>query len=64
MKLDQDLCLNLLYELDPRVRCAFGNVYSHLATHCCSGILLSFYISPPLSSHCFPGIEDIYIDLI
>ena len=26
MKFDQDLCLNLWYELDPRVRCAFGNV--------------------------------------
>ena len=26
MKLDQDLCLNLWYELDPRVRCAFGRV--------------------------------------
>ena len=22
----QDLCLNLRYELNPRVRCAFGNV--------------------------------------
>ena len=29
MKFDQDLCLNLWYELNPRVRCAFGNV-SHL----------------------------------
>jgi hypothetical protein len=37
MKFDQDLCLNLLYdfkkslwqdELNPRVRCAFGNVSS------------------------------------
>ena len=36
MKCDQDLCLNLCYdlkkllwqdELNPRVRCAFGNVY-------------------------------------
>ena len=26
MKFDQDLCLNLWYELNPRVRCAFGNV--------------------------------------
>ena len=37
MKSDQDLCLNLRYdlknllwqdELNPRVRCAFGNVFS------------------------------------
>ena len=29
MKLfDQDLCNNLRYELNPRVRCAFGNVSS------------------------------------
>ena len=27
MKFDQDLCLNLWYKLNPRVRCAFGNVY-------------------------------------
>ena len=27
MKFDQDLCLILLYELNPRVRCAFGNVF-------------------------------------
>ena len=27
MKFDQDLCLNLWYELNPRVRCAFGNVF-------------------------------------
>ena len=26
MKFDQYLCLNLWYELNPRVRCAFGNV--------------------------------------
>ena len=26
MKFDQDLFLNLWYELKPRVRCAFGNV--------------------------------------
>ena len=26
MKYDQDLCLNLRYKLNPRVRCAFGNV--------------------------------------
>ena len=26
MKFDQDLCLNSWYELNPRVRCAFGNV--------------------------------------
>ena len=31
MKFDQDLCLKLWYELNPRVRCAFGNVYyNHL----------------------------------
>ena len=28
MKFDQDLCLKLWYELNPRVRCAFGNVSS------------------------------------
>ena len=28
LKLIQDLCLNLWYELNPRVRCAFGNVYN------------------------------------
>ena len=27
MKFYQDLCLNLWYELNPRVRYAFGNVY-------------------------------------
>ena len=27
MTFDQDLCLNLWYELNPRVRCAFGNVF-------------------------------------
>ena len=26
MKFDQDLCKNLWYELNPRIRCAFGNV--------------------------------------
>ena len=37
MKFDQDLCLNLWYELNPRVRCAFGNVYNYhfcLQPHC------------------------------
>ena len=38
MECDQDLCLNFWYdfkkslwqdELNPRVRCAFGNVYIH-----------------------------------
>ena len=29
MKIDQDLCRNLWYELNPRVRCAFGNVCEH-----------------------------------
>jgi len=28
MKFDQDLCLNLWYELNPRVRCAFGNIFN------------------------------------
>ena len=32
MKFDQDLCLNLRYELNPRVRCAFGNVSIHTST--------------------------------
>ena len=32
-EIDQDLCLNLRYELNPRVRCAFGNV-------CLIGLLL------------------------
>ena len=36
MKFDQDLCLNSWYELNPRVRCAFGNVYSFLWICCCS----------------------------
>ena len=27
MKFDQDLCKKLWYELNPRVRCAFGNVF-------------------------------------
>ena len=35
MKFDQDLCLNFWYELNPRVRCAFGNV---------SLIALSFFL--------------------
>ena len=29
MKFDQNLCLNLWYELNPRVRCAFGNVFKY-----------------------------------
>ena len=29
LKFDQDLCKNLWYELNPRVRCAFGNVFPH-----------------------------------
>ena len=33
MKFDQDLCLNLWYELNPRVRCAFGNVWKFMP-HC------------------------------
>ena len=36
MKCDQDLCLNLWYELNPRVRCAFGYV---LSTSFCGQIL-------------------------
>ena len=31
LKLMQDLCLNLWYELNPRVRCAFGNVLLFMA---------------------------------
>ena len=27
LKFDKDLCKSLWYELNPRVRCAFGNVY-------------------------------------
>ena len=30
MKFDQDLCKNLRYELNPLVRCAFGNDYSYV----------------------------------
>ena len=30
MKFDQDLCLNSWYELNPRVRCAFGNVFKFI----------------------------------
>ena len=42
MKCDQDLCLNLWYdlnkllwqdELNPRVRCAFGNVFVNIQVH-------------------------------
>ena len=29
MKFNQDLCLNLWYELNPQVRCVFGNVYHY-----------------------------------
>ena len=28
LKFDQDLCKKLWYELNPRVRCAFGNVFN------------------------------------
>ena len=28
MEFDQDMCNNLWYELNPRVRCAFGNVFT------------------------------------
>ena len=32
--IDQDLCKNLWYELNPRVRCAFGNVLKlQMKTH-------------------------------
>ena len=30
---DQDLCLNLWYELNPRVRCAFGNVWNPISAN-------------------------------
>ena len=33
MTFDQDLCLNLWYELNPRVRCAFDNVYQPCPNH-------------------------------
>ena len=45
MKLfDQDLCNNLRYELNPRVRCAFGNVLNSAAgvkhlTKCTSAMM-------------------------
>ena len=42
MKFDQDLCLNLWYELNPRVRCAFGNVLRPLPKI----ILWTLLISP------------------
>ena len=38
-EIDQDLCLNLRYELNPRVRCAFGNVFSTKAPF----LLLYYY---------------------
>ena len=31
LKFDQDLCMTLWYELNPRVRCAFGNVYGDIS---------------------------------
>ena len=31
MQLDQDFFLNLLYELNPRVRCAFGDVFNFIS---------------------------------
>ena len=43
MKFDHDLCLNLLYELNPRVGCAFGNVSDILTLH--SLMLISLQLS-------------------
>ena len=30
---DRDLCKNLWYELNPRVRCAFGHVFDFKLSH-------------------------------
>ena len=40
MKFDQDLCKNLWYELNPRVRCAFVNVSSFFMSHLKLGIYI------------------------
>ena len=37
MNFDQYLCLNLWYELNPRVRCAFGNVSKVCLLYCEGG---------------------------
>ena len=41
-----DLCMKLCYELSPRARCAFGNVYS-----CGRQLLLSVVLGSYLGSH-------------
>ena len=59
----QDLCLNLRYELNPRVRCAFGNVLTYVGPppplsinvqrNCTFGIGI-ICIAPPLEKKTFP----------
>ena len=53
MKFDQDLCLNLWYdlkkllwqdELNPRVRCAFGNVSTNIIRAVANSILQKKYL--------------------
>ena len=51
LKFDQDLCKNLWYELNPRVRCAFGNVFvdngAKSKSKCCNLKQLSIPTPPP-----------------
>ena len=51
MKFDQDLCKNLWYELNPRVRCAFGNVLMYnLPTSIIDNEVLYKNLSPQYKS--------------
>ena len=43
-EIDQDLCLNLRYELNPRVRCAFGNVFFYKSAILIIILLLLLYL--------------------
>ena len=47
IEFDQDLCKNLWYELNPRVRCAFGNVSFYLFS------AFAFYSTPFQNSFLF-----------
>ena len=42
LKFDQDLYKNLWYELNPRVRCAFDNVYCLSVDFCCQQRIVSW----------------------
>ena len=68
MKVDKDLCKNLWYELNPRVRCAFGNVfdyYLHKQILCLQFFLYKYFLMcwPLLQMQRKPkGLEELWTD--